>query len=77
MQSLTNEQTLEQFFEPLYLCSVEHFELDEIYSTHDRREVCRVLSTEFPALAVSVHWGTLLIENQFAKDLGGFDFHVM
>lgn len=60
-----------------YLCSVEHFEFDEIFSTHDREEVCRVLSTEFPALAVSVHWGTHLIENHFAKDLGGFDFHEM
>jgi hypothetical protein len=59
-----------------YLYSVEYFELDEMSSTHDRSEVCRVLSAEFPALAVSVHWGIHLIENQFAKDFGGFDFHV-
>ena len=38
-----------------YLGSVKHFELDEIFSTHDRREVCKVLSNEFPGLAVSVH----------------------
>ena len=60
-----------------YLCSIRHFELDEIFSTHDCSEVCKVLSNEFPALAVSVHWQTCLMENQFAKDLGGFDFHKM
>ena len=60
-----------------YLCSVEYFELDKMFSMHDCQEVFRVLSTEFPALALSVHWGTRLIENQFAKNLGGFDFHVM
>lgn len=52
-----------------YLYSVEHFELDETFSTHDRSEVCRVLSAEFPALAVSVNSGTHFIENQLAKDL--------
>lgn len=43
---------------------------------HDRSEVCRVLSAEFPALAVSVNSGTHFIENQIAKDFGGFNFHV-
>ena len=56
--------------------SVKHFELDEILLMHDHSEVCSVLSAEFPALAVSIHCGTHLIENQFAKDLGGFVFHV-
>jgi hypothetical protein len=55
---------------------VEHFELDKILLTHDRIEVCSVLSAEFPALAVSIHCGTHLIENQFAKELGGFVFRV-
>ena len=51
--------------------------LDEVFSMHDRGEVCKVLSNEFPALAVSVHSGTGLMENQMAKDLGGFHFHEM
>ena len=59
-----------------YFYAVEHFELDKILLTHDRIEVCSVLSAEFPALAVSIHCGTHLIENQFAKDLGGFVFRV-
>ena len=58
-----------------YLCSVRHFELDEVSLMHDHGEVCKVPSNEFPALAVSVHWGTDLMENQIAKNLGGFYFH--
>ena len=58
-----------------YLCSVRHFELDEVFSMHDRGKVCKVLSNEFPALAVSVHWGTDLMGNQIAKNLGSFHFH--
>lgn len=56
---------------------MNHFELDELFPIDDRTEDFTVLSNEFPSLAVSVHWGSHLLENQFAKDLGGFDQHEM
>ena len=57
-----------------YLCSVRHFELDEVFSIHDCGEVCKVLSNEFPALAVSVHWELIWWKTKLQRTWVAFTF---
>lgn len=59
------------------LPTIEHLQFDQASQYHDRKNLFETACEEFPALAVSVRWGSYLKENQLAVGSGGFDWHVL